>query len=773
MPTFTTELRQRRVLPLLGAYLGGMWLLTELAAFAVDRFGMTGRWAESLFLAMWLLLPSALLVIWRAGPPGDAVWRRRDAVVFTLNAVLAAAVLVLLPFGTPAPAAPTEPAPSAATAAPAADQPARVAIFTRPASAETRRDAMALLALTSADLDHDTRVDAHTLLRSSAIASRLRRSGRTDPITAPLGDLRLAAQDAGADAYVVARLVPAGESFQLEAEFHALSPDRSLPPLSVPAADPWVAADALAAEIRTRFAPASLADEANDPAVRAVTTDSAEALTAYAAGLEALSLDNDPARGVVLLQRAWELDPDFTLAGFASASTLSVLGRVQESQDSLQRILPRMSRLPERQRFIIQTWANPEPARLRVVYDAWLRKFPKDEQPRLALAWLDLHEDPTNAGALATISDMVLAGGDAAAFGQLAEVHRRLGDYPKAASLLREGLEMFPDDGTLIAALSDILPRLGEADAAVTMLEAWAQLRPDLVTPWLKLSTLHFNQQRLADSLAALDRAETQASTPGARLAVLQHRASLLAWQGRLRESLSLMPELEALRTAEVRATPLVYRHHVAHAMHHSQLHGRDATLAWVREAMPAGFDPGIAAHLLASVGLALASDQRDAGAMAAALAEFRAAMATFSSRVNPVETLRADRFEAELQWLSGHPDQALARFLALEQELLRARARGHLQEIDGQGFYLPAIAVATAAGDLAQARRWLAALEQTEAGDPLTQMARAELLLAAGDHAGAGASLDRALAVWADADPEHLPRQRALALASRVKRPG
>jgi predicted Zn-dependent protease len=767
MPSFTSELRQRRVLPLLGAYLGGMWLLTELAGFAVERFGIDGRWAEGLFLAIWLLLPSALLVIWRVGPPGDATWHRHDRTAFLVNLLLAGTVLAWLAGRPSAPAAPVDEA--AKAAAPAVERPARVAIFTRPAPGDTSEDALALLALTLADLDHDRRIQTFTAVSTPAIVMRLRRTGRTDPLSAPLGDLRLAALEVDADGFVVAQRIPVEGGHQLQAEFHALGPDRSLPALSVAAPDTWRAADALAAEIRARFAPASRAQEANDPDVRAVTTDSAEALAAYADGLHALITENDPARAAGLLRRAWEADPDFSLAGYAFASASSRLGRTQEARAALQRLLPRMDRLPERQRFAIQVQAQPDPARQRLIHEAWLRKFPEDREPRRALAWLDLADDPGDTAALATVRGMLLAEDSAVAFAQVAELHRRLGQYAEAEQVLRDGLARFPGEGPLVQRLAAVVARKGEVGEAQAMLEEWAQLRPDLITPWMELASLHFNHGRIGDADAALDQAEAQALNPSARLAVLNQRATLLLARGRTREALAMLPALLALQQAETQTSPLVYRHHLAYVGPYARVHGADAALAWVRDAMPADMEASNQAFTISLARMLAASAREDGEALMQAVPEFRQSLSTFGELNAHLQGLQADRYEADGLRLTGRPVQALARFRALEQAMGQARARGQAGEPNGASFFLPAIAAATAAGDLAQARAWLAAVEISEAADPNTQLARAALEHAAGNPAAARASLDQALATWAGADQDHPPLLRARRLAAQL----
>jgi hypothetical protein len=766
MPSFTSELRQRRVLPLLGAYLGGMWLLTELAGFAVERFGIDGRWAEGLFLAIWLLLPSALLVIWRVGPPGDATWHRHDRTAFLANLLLAGAVLAWLAGRPAAPAAPDTEAPAAA---PTAEPPARVAIFTRPAPGDSAEDALALLALTIADLDHDSRIQTFTAVSSQAIVTRLRRTGRTDPMTAPLGDLRLAALEVDADGFVVAQRVPADGGHRLQAEFHALGPDRSLPPLSVPAGDAWQAADALSAEIRARFAPPSRAEDANDPDVRAVTTDSAEALAAYADGLQALITENDAARAAGLLRQAWEADPDFSLAGYAYASAASRLGRTQEARATLQKLLPRMDRLPERQRFTIQVQAQPDPARHRLIYEAWLRKLPDDREPRRALAWLDLTENPGDAAALATVRDLLLAEESAVGYARVAELHRRLGQYPEAEQVLRDGLARFPGEGALVQRLAQALARKGEAGQAQAMLEEWAQLRPDLTTPWMELASLHFNHGRVEDADAALAQAEAQALNPTARLAVLNQRATLLLARGRNREALAMLPALLALQQAETQTAPLVYRHHLGFVAPYAQVHGADAALAWVKEALPADMDASNQAFAMALARVLAASGREDGEALLQSVPALRDSLSAFGQPNASLQDLQADLYEADGLRLTGNPGEALAKFRAVEQAMRQARARAQVGDLTGAGFFLPAIAAATAAGDLAQARAWLAELETTEAGDPNTQLARAALERAAGNPAAARASLDRALATWAKADADHLPLLRARRLAAQL----
>jgi predicted Zn-dependent protease len=553
------------------------------------------------------------------------------------------------------------------------------------------------------------------------------------------------------------------------AEFHALSPDRGLPPMTAPAADAWAAADALAAEIRARFAPASLAADANDPDVRAVTTESPESLAAYAAGLEALTLANDPATAATQFQRAWAQDPDFTLAGYGHFLALGQLGRNEEAQANLRQLLPRMHRLPERQRFWLQVTATPDPQRKRVIYEAWRRKLPEDPEPKLALARFALAENPGDATALATMTELMLEDDRPVAHAQVADLHRRRGDVDTAESLLREGLARHPAEGLLTAPLAELLANTGRHDEARALLEEWAQLRPDLVSPWVQLSLLHVNQGRPAEALAAADQAEAQASNPGARRVALEHRAFLLFALGRTRQGLALLPGLLEMQQADAQATPLVYRHHLRYLAPHAQVHGREAALAWLRAATPAGLDPAIADYLRTAAETLVASTLADADGLATAIAARRAALASFDSNVSRQDRLLTDRYEAEGLHLSGQSADALARFRALEPAWRKAYAEGQASEPAGDNFYLPALDAATAAGDLAQARQWLALLEKSEPSDPNTLLARARLLAAEGDTAGARASLARALATWADADPDFRPAREARALAQRL----
>lgn len=764
-----TELRRRRLLPLLGAYLGGMWLLTELAGYAVARFGLPDRAVDALFLSMWLLLPAALLVVWRVGPPGDAAWRRRDFLLLGANGLAAVAVLALLAPADPAKA----PAPAVASGTPAVPpppaRPTRVALFVRSDDAAGRETALALTSLTSSDLAHDPRIATAQVLSSPTLLGRLRRDDRRDPLAAPLGDLRQAALDAHMQGLAVARLSPAAGGLRLEAEFYTLNPERALPPLSETVADAWAAADLLAARIRSHFAAPGREAEANDPPVRAVSTDSAAALADYTAGVAALALDNQPEPALARLQSAWATDPDFALAGYALRAAQSRLGRTGEAEATLRKLLPRMGRLPERFRYALQLEADPDPAAQRRVYEAWLRRAPNETAPRRALALLDLKADPDDAQALATLRRLVLADGEAGSYVQVATVLRRLGRDEETATLAKEGLDRFPGDPNLLAMLAAAQQQLGQPEAAEATLREWSLLRPDQVEPLQALSRLQFNQGRFDAALATLDQAEPMAADPGRRALVQADRIDLLGHLGRDAEALARLPALEASQVAIAGRAQLPYLHHMAHAALYARVHGAGRARAWLEAALDPAADPRMTAYAREAAAMAIAVDQRDAAAMAATAGRVRAALLAFGASAHPGAVMYADVVAADARRLAGDAAGALADLLAIEPRQFAASRRGEVAPPDSGNFLLPAVAAATAAGDGARADAWLAQLERREPGDPRVQLARATRLAAAGDAEGARRHLAPALAAWSQAAPTFPPAQEARALAARL----
>ena len=93
--TFIAELFARRIPPIIGMYIGAMWLLMELSDWAMDKFNLSVQLSTYIFLAMLMVLPSVVLFSWGHGRPGKDKWTGLEKIVLPMNLVLTIILLTI------------------------------------------------------------------------------------------------------------------------------------------------------------------------------------------------------------------------------------------------------------------------------------------------------------------------------------------------------------------------------------------------------------------------------------------------------------------------------------------------------------------------------------------------------------------------------------------------------------------------------------------------------------------------------------------------------
>lgn len=760
------RIRQHRVVPLLGAYLAAMWLLTELLDFAVSRFALPGRWVDALFLSIWLLLPGALLVIWRVGPDGPAHWRRRDALLLSLNAML---VVVMLAVWSPRAAEPpVDAGPASVPSALPMQFPASVFLMVRTADDAGRVDAMSLTGLTTIDIEHDPRLRLRSLMNSPLMAAAVRRHGGA-PLQAPQAEIRAAALQERADGMVIAELHNRAGQRELRVELTQLKPERSLPPLRLAVGDRWDAAEQLAAAIRQHFAPSGLAAYANDPPIKAISTDSAQALEHYAQSIVALAIDGDPARAEQEVTRAWETDPQFAHAGLLLLTSQWQQGLQQEAARTQQRLLNSMRRLSDPERYRLQLGNEQRPEGKRAIYEAWIRKRPSDVEPLLGLAWFDLSESPDDEVALERIALLLQQSDSPQGLMQLANAYRRLDRQKQALAILQDAVQRFPGDSTALSGLGAALAERGDFAGARAAFEQMALMQPDQTLPLFHLAQLHFNQGQYALMFELLARAETSAQDDLTRLRVLNERRRMLVALGRSGEAVLVAEEISANYARTFGAMRAFYDVEMETATLRTEVEGDDLAIEQLPAKLPDAADPRIAAYGQAMVRLITAERRQDAQGLLSAAKDVRAALSAWGADGHPSSLSRVRLAELTAQSLDGRVEQAMREMKILDTERREAVRRGRDSAPGSNDYYVPIARIAVRAGDIEQAQQWLQPYLTAEAGNPMVQLANAELLRARGDVAAAKTALDQALKAWSEADASFAPAQHARELKAQL----
>ena len=771
---FYARLRERHLLPVLTGWFGLCWALVEVSGFLAERYGAPERLIDAVFVAMWAFLPLVALLTWWIGAPGPARWTRRRlglaVLLFALGGVVVLKADLRGPAAPPLAAAPAVPAPE-----PAAPPPTTPWVMVFPFSAGAalpeadRWLAGAMPALAEHDLAYDPRLRAASAVGTlgQQLQSQLRLRGARDIDSSPLAARLQAARALGFQAVVVGSVDGAPGNYRVVTEVHRLgtldAPGRS----EAQAADPWDAVDQVAASVRAILAVPGDRRVAPDPPLKSVSTESADALRDYGAAARALGLDGDAARGRALLEAALALDPGFVLADSLLQSARSMLGEAAAARAGMEALEPRLGVLPDRMRYATQVWlarVRDQPGQIRQVYEIWSRQWPADREPRLALARLDLQEDPDDEQAWRALREATVDGGSVAELASLARALLLMFRVDEAAELVALARERDPTDASALLAAADIENVRGNPDAALALIDEAALRRPDLqAAPAYRVQhALRWGDWR--GSLRQLETLRRAAGQDPMRLAgVLRLELLVLQRLGRLEAVRAAAEEQAAIERA--RQSPALFFQNVAAAQVglRAQIDGADAARAWALAALKTD-EPLEADYAAARIDLTIALALRDHAGLAAAIERseqiWRATGAMMPPRT--FDLMRA--VAAAGQRGDAASLAALEEAFRIERQRVAAAGGGE-NLLESQ---LMVIDQAIANGDAVVAARWLEPLQRARPGSPEVRWRSVRLAELRQDPDTLRRELPPLLEAWAEADPGFEEAIQARELAAR-----
>ena len=264
----------------------------------------------------------------------------------------------------------------------------------------------------------------------------------------------------------------------------------------------------IAVRFRTRIGESRPAIALHDTPLAEATTPSLDALKAYSLGLRKIASESDSA-ALPFFQRAIEIDPEFAMAYALEGRVYGDLGEAAASSDSTARAYQLRNRASDRERFWIttayymQVTENLEKAKQTCA--VWDQSYPNDIFPHMFLAGVI---DPV------------------------------LGRHEDAIEHANRAITIDPDFGVLYYDLAIRNAALGRMQQAEEALQA-ANAR-GLQTPDVQLAA--YDVAFLRHDSTAIDHIEHAArQSPLALEYVLQHKASGLAYLGKLREAARTM----------------------------------------------------------------------------------------------------------------------------------------------------------------------------------------------------------------------------------------
>lgn len=769
------RLWRRRVPQVLGVYLATGWALVEVTAFFVARYRLTDNMIDIVLALLLLLIPAVLVLAWnRFGRDEGDRLTRIEVWACLLNVVLAGGVIVALFGNAPIGRATTTVAVTDASGAemereiPRADLLRKLVVFNPAGSISAPPPdwaasafAMALVA----DLAQDRFLSPGRPVLPRQI-ERLR-DGSSDVGRAPRKSMAAIAREIEAQMFLAGELAASGTGFHARIEVYAAEPTRLLAEVGAEGADLYALTDRLTPLIRPHLElAAERASAADDLPVRDLLTPSFEALAEMGRSDVAVFTRNDFEAALVHLERAIEIDPQFAAAGLTLAMSAYLTGQGARARAGIDVAMRGIERLTEPQQFMVRAFD----AEMRGDVDAaerlrraWVDLYPGDPIARQALAAHLAARGNRTAEALEQFEALrELGSGFDWALLQIGTLRRTLGDLDGAARAYDQYRKLHPELAAPLQELAELRVLLGDRAAAESLLRDAAATPGGGVQARLALIDFLVDEGRGTEAEAELAAAEALAAGEQDRLAIGRQRLVLLVEQGRYDEARNVLEQVTLSVPAALRAIERI-RLESLFATHASAAE-IDSLLARIEATYPGDADPARSVRALAQWGLFIEREDRAAFARAAAAVDAQ------------IERNRRDDF----RFLSA---VSAGRLAELDGDHTAA-ARHYRSAFDGQRASTSGSAMISEArllrfllraqrkaGDLDAASASASELERRVPAGVGALTERAELALARGDHAGARALAEQALARLQHADPDYPPKQRLEALLASMPR--
>ncbi|UCD38787.1 MAG: hypothetical protein JSW54_04720, partial [Fidelibacterota bacterium] len=92
---FWQELKERRVIQLVGLYLGASWVVLEFLGFLSDRYNLSPYLVDLVLVAIGCMLPSVLVLAYTHGKPGKDEWTITEKVVLPVNVLVTVGLVMI------------------------------------------------------------------------------------------------------------------------------------------------------------------------------------------------------------------------------------------------------------------------------------------------------------------------------------------------------------------------------------------------------------------------------------------------------------------------------------------------------------------------------------------------------------------------------------------------------------------------------------------------------------------------------------------------------
>ena len=776
MADFITELKERRVLPAVGVYAASCWVLVEILDRLVERYLLSPYLTDIVFWGLYSLIPAVILVTWSYGRPGRDNATTAQKVGVPIN-IIATMGLLITAFG-------GKDLGATASMVTMANELGQQETYLVPNESFRRRMAVFFFDNESGDPSHDwlqygvtdllvqdLQQDPFVLATSpyenfgNGFYARMQQAGFMEATRIPTSLKREIAQDANRQYFVEgAFTVEHGEYVVTTTIWETQTLDQ-VATIGQRGWNLYDTIDRLSRDVRKELdVPRNRT--ASDMPLAETYGESQKAFQHYIAGLNERLFNNDFAASNALLDAALEEDHNFVLAHFVKAINLIMGGDLPSAQVSLNKAQQLDYRLPDRDRVILK--ANSY--RLSGETDKLIEflrmqvKLSDDAASHSLLGNIlfvtGALEEAKREFKVALQRDSLNAGINLI----LSQLERSTGDMDAAIAYARVYQKERPEDIEAHIQMGDLLRDSGELDQAERHYEQAQLLENNPVQPTLRLVIIAARKGDENKARQLLEQAEALAQTPTDRGDVHQAASFLEARLGRIDAAIEQLYAAEVFfrqTLAPFQVALATYDPIVGLNLHRGDVESAEAALASGMDMLQPPMDKFLAfceARIFVQRG-----DLDQAGQ-------------TLGRGVEIIEQFKFDalRFqitltEADIHKARGdYAGQMNSLKLGLQQ-IDRSFIAAELYAQWVPKLYAELANAQVLAGDLDGAEESLGRGFRLDPSEPNLWSAKARLQKASGLSQLAAASINYALAIWQNADPQFDEWQEARALASEI----
>lgn len=778
MSDLIAEVRDRRVVPAVGVYVGGSWVLIEILDRLVERYLLSPYITDIAFWGLFSLIPAVILVAWTHGKPGKDTVTTAEKVGIPINLIATLGLLITMFSGKDLGATANLVTVSDEHGQTVQQYVAResyrrrvATFFWENTSGDPQFDVLryAVTELLTQDLQQSPFIVATSPYNSgtNGYFARMAQAGFDDGLGLPTSLMRQIAREANRDYFIDGSIDRADGDYLLTARVWDASTGREAGTVEERGHELYAVVDRLSRGVREVLDVPFEGRAAEDLALADTYGESRAALQAYIEGLNHRLLENDLAAADEAFNRALAEDPQFVLAWLMKAVGAAQSGNLPVAREAFEEAQALDYRLPSRDRSIIKAnlyWLSGETEKLESFLRMQVRLNDDARSWRLlGNVLLELGKFDEAREAYKTVLER-----DASELDMLkvlALLERGVGDLDRSIGHLRAYVEERPEDVGALLQLGDLLRDAGRREDARAMY-ADAQFvgnRP--VLPLLRLAMLDMGAGDAPSAWSLLGEARELAETPDQKSVVLGVQSTFEMREGRIHDALETTRKKMAHDRRFQPPVALALGGHAQLAYLHmviGELEQARAALADAQQMLAAPMD-----QFLGFTEASLLAREGDAEAAAEALEQGTAIVNQFQMQQMQFLVYIARADVAHVQRNYEVAADAMQR--ALEE--INASVIAGLPELAAvvPEMYGQLASYRVRSGDPVAARAPLDEGFKRDGAHPVLWLARAEHQFATGEVDLARASIDYTLALWRDADPDYVAFTQAQALAERI----